>query len=71
MQRYDILQEPGGCCPLPELEKCEGGEWVMWDDHQAKVGELEDENLILSKENNELKSKIHDIQDAVSRAMKP
>jgi hypothetical protein len=32
MQRYDILQEGGGCCPLPELENCEWGEWVKWSD---------------------------------------
>lgn len=31
MKRYDILDDPGGCCPIPPLLECSGGDWVKFE----------------------------------------
>lgn len=36
-----------------------------------RIAELEDQNLVLAKENNDLKAKLQDIHDAVFNALRP
>ena len=40
MKRYDILEEDGGCCPIPELKECTWGGWVRYEDHTTEVERL-------------------------------
>lgn len=41
MKRYDILAESGGCCPVPDLEPCDWGEWVRLEDAEKIQAECE------------------------------
>lgn len=58
MRRYDILEEPGGCCPVPDLKECAWGGWVKLEDHEARAAELEAERDRCRESLNRIKCKL-------------